>query len=119
MNVGGSHSVVVKEKIRLLRDMLKWWNKKVFGWVDLRIEEADIELNDCDEKMEIDALDVSGNWVKLRSDASHSFWKNLQYRENILRQKNPDIVGREKGILIQDSSILPQNQERGGTVCYE
>ncbi|CAL5199706.1 unnamed protein product [Lathyrus oleraceus] len=57
----GSHCFVVKEKLRLLRDRLKWWNKEVFGWVDLRIEEADIELNDCDENMKIDALEVGGN----------------------------------------------------------
>lgn len=29
---------MLKEKFKFLKERLKWWNKSVFGWLDLKIE---------------------------------------------------------------------------------
>lgn len=34
--VQGNKYFVIKEKFRLLKERLKWWNENVFGWVDLK-----------------------------------------------------------------------------------
>lgn len=38
--VKGRVARVLKEKLKLLRDNLRWWNKNVFGWIDLKIKEG-------------------------------------------------------------------------------
>ncbi|XP_058756407.1 uncharacterized protein LOC131629638 [Vicia villosa] len=38
-HVRGKKFFVIREKFRLLKEKLFWWNKNVFGWVDLQIEE--------------------------------------------------------------------------------
>lgn len=36
---------VVNEKLKLLKEKLKVWNKEVFGYMDLKIEETVKEMN--------------------------------------------------------------------------
>lgn len=51
MNVGGRKDFILKEKSKRSRGMLRWWNKKVFGWVDLRVEEPVKYLNNIDNHL--------------------------------------------------------------------
>lgn len=47
----GRKDFILKEKSKRSRGMLRWWNKKVFGWVDLRMEEAVKYLNNIDNHL--------------------------------------------------------------------
>lgn len=50
--VKGSATHVLKEKFKLLRNNLGWWNKRVFGGIDLKIDEEVNTLNDIEVDME-------------------------------------------------------------------
>ncbi|XP_058746296.1 uncharacterized protein LOC131619189 [Vicia villosa] len=73
----------LKEKFRLIKDSLRWWNKTVFGKYDLEMEEGVRELNEADES------DVMGDEIQLvKTKASGRFWLNLKIKENMLIQKS-------------------------------
>lgn len=36
---------MIKEKLKFLKERLKWWSKEVFGWLDLNIENIVEDLN--------------------------------------------------------------------------
>lgn len=40
---------MIKEKLNILRDKLRWWNKKLFRWIDLKVDEDVKQLNEYDE----------------------------------------------------------------------
>ncbi|XP_058775200.1 uncharacterized protein LOC131649456 [Vicia villosa] len=46
--VEGRSDFVLKEKFRILKGRLKWWNEEVFGKIDLEIEEEVTDLNRWD-----------------------------------------------------------------------
>ncbi|XP_058745932.1 uncharacterized protein LOC131618791 [Vicia villosa] len=46
MVVSGSSAFVIKEKFRILKERLRWWNISVFGWVDCGIEKAVDTINE-------------------------------------------------------------------------
>lgn len=50
----------MKEKLKLMREKLKWLNKDVFGWLDLTIEKivADMDVIDCIAAEEEELRDV-------------------------------------------------------------
>lgn len=65
-----------------------WWNKEVFGWFDLRVEKVFSDLNDMDTLIlrpphQRGKQDI----LKKRKEASSMVWKNLQFKESLLRQK--------------------------------
>lgn len=43
--MGGWKTYAVKEKLKLLREKLRWWNKEVFGFLDLNIQNMVREIN--------------------------------------------------------------------------
>lgn len=45
-DVSGNCAYVLKEKFKLLNQRLKWWNKEVFGWIDVKINNIVKELNE-------------------------------------------------------------------------
>ncbi|XP_058784312.1 uncharacterized protein LOC131659088 [Vicia villosa] len=47
--VQGRGDFVLKEKFRLIKERLKWWDKNVFGKVDLEVEEGVRDLNALDD----------------------------------------------------------------------
>lgn len=49
--VRGKKYFVIKEKFQRLRERLSWWNKEVFGWIDLNVEKDVEELNDIELEM--------------------------------------------------------------------
>jgi len=47
-DVNGKKAYVIKEKMKLLKEKLRVWNKEVFGWVDLSIDNTVKGLNELD-----------------------------------------------------------------------
>lgn len=59
MRIEGKHAYVLKEKMKLFRNTLRTWNKEVFGWLDLKVEEAVSRIND--EEVTPNSVEVSNN----------------------------------------------------------
>ncbi|XP_058741852.1 uncharacterized protein LOC131614256 [Vicia villosa] len=58
LEVHGRGNFVLKEKLRLLKSKLRWWNTTVFGKIDMELEEGVKEINaidnlPSDEEMEV------------------------------------------------------------------
>ncbi|XP_058746783.1 uncharacterized protein LOC131619733 [Vicia villosa] len=83
MKVRGRGDFVLKEKIRLLKERLRWWNKSVFGKYDLEVEEGVREMNELGEIDVADAESLANN-----RKASKRIWLNLKIKENMLIQKS-------------------------------
>ncbi|XP_058741554.1 uncharacterized protein LOC131613931 [Vicia villosa] len=74
---------VLKEKFRIIKDRLRWWNKMVFGKYDLEVKEGVRELYEADD------CDHLGEEIQLiKRKASSIFWLNLKIVENMLIQKS-------------------------------
>lgn len=43
--IKGKQAYVMKEKLKLLRNILRIWNKETFGWLDLKVKEASTRIN--------------------------------------------------------------------------
>ncbi|XP_058776769.1 uncharacterized protein LOC131651118 [Vicia villosa] len=83
LDVQGRGDFVLKEKLRLLKDRLRWWNMNVFGKFDLEVEEGVRDLNALDDLELLNA----GEIVK-KKKASKRIWMNLKIKENMLIQKS-------------------------------
>ncbi|XP_058784985.1 uncharacterized protein LOC131659881 [Vicia villosa] len=83
IKVQGRGDFVLKEKFRLIKERLKWWEKNIFGKIDLEIEENVKELNKWDDR-EVWEEEIHLNKVK----ASKNIWFNLKLKENMLIQKS-------------------------------
>ncbi|XP_058747173.1 uncharacterized protein LOC131620182 [Vicia villosa] len=81
--VVGRGDFVLKEKFRLIKERLRWWEKNVFGKIDLEIEENVKVLNEWDDR-DYWEEEVHLNKVK----ASKNIWFNLKLKENMLIQKS-------------------------------
>lgn len=55
------------ERFKVLRERLRWWNKCVFGWVDLKVEEEVGMLNEIEVGLDIITSVMSKEDLKLRS----------------------------------------------------
>lgn len=82
--VEGWSGFVLKQKLKLLKEKLQWWNEEVFGMVDLRIDESVLGLNSLDE------LVANGGVPKLeqRRVLNAQFWNLLHKKESNLLQKS-------------------------------
>ncbi|XP_058741724.1 uncharacterized protein LOC131614112 [Vicia villosa] len=82
LEVFGRGDFVLKEKLRLIKDKLRWWNLNVFGKFELAVEEGVNILN---------AADDSERWeeeeIEIKKKASKNIWLNLKIKENMLIQK--------------------------------
>ncbi|XP_058759068.1 uncharacterized protein LOC131632312 [Vicia villosa] len=83
----GSCSYKIKEKFKLLKERLKWWNGEVFGWVNLKIEKAVEDMNFCNDQLQL-VVDSEGVLSDNRKKAKFDFWNTLKLRECILKQKS-------------------------------
>lgn len=76
---------IVKKKFKLLNELLRVWNKEIFGLVDLNIELEVKELNVLDRVL-------NENWdasiVLQRKEVSSKFWKDIRLTESLLFQKS-------------------------------
>lgn len=84
--VDGGVSHVLKEKFKLLRERLRWWNKNVFGWVDLKIEERVNTLNDTEVGMERDPGKILVSNLLKRNVVQEDIWNNLHLKESMLKK---------------------------------
>ncbi|XP_058777029.1 uncharacterized protein LOC131651377 [Vicia villosa] len=75
MEVSGSCAFVIKEKLKVLRERLRWWNKTVFGWVDLSIDKAVTEINGCDDLVMEAVEPVNEQIFNDRAKASSEFFQ--------------------------------------------
>ncbi|KAI5403879.1 hypothetical protein KIW84_051139 [Lathyrus oleraceus] len=79
---------VIKEKLKILKVSLKRWNKEVFGWYNLKVDEGVGEINVLD-KLLFSCVDVEvKELVDRRSKVISSTWRNLSIRDNMLIQKS-------------------------------
>lgn len=82
-NVDGWRMYVFKEKLKMLREKLRVWNKEVFGFLDLNIKNIVNEINALDEL-------VGGSncqEVERRKELSSLFWHQVQAKESLIKQK--------------------------------
>ncbi|XP_058741986.1 uncharacterized protein LOC131614421 [Vicia villosa] len=88
--VHGRGDFILKEKLRLLKDKIKIWNKDVFGKSDLEIEEGVRSINTVDERLYFNPLSPSSfdDGHVLRKEATGRFWRNLRIKENMLLQRS-------------------------------
>jgi hypothetical protein len=56
-NIHDKSAFILKEKMKILKEALKGWNKEVFGIVDLNLEKTVKELNDVEDMLANDACD--------------------------------------------------------------
>lgn len=69
-HVEGRHSYAIKEKMRLLKETLRWLNKEVFGFKDLHVEKIVKELNEVERV----AIEGGPPRAELRIALSTEFW---------------------------------------------
>ncbi|CAJ2631177.1 unnamed protein product [Trifolium pratense] len=84
-NVQGKKAFVLKEKLKLLKESLKIWNKEVFGILDLNIEKTVKDINDFEGLLENNDGDF--DYLK-REGLNKDFWNQLNYKDNLLKQKS-------------------------------
>lgn len=82
IQIDGRKTFVIKEKLKILRERLKWWNKEVFGWIDLNIENIVDDMNALDSGIE-EGCDLSV--VVKKKKASTLFWQQLMMKESLLK----------------------------------
>lgn len=82
-NVRGWKIYAFKEKLKLLREKLREWNKEVFDYLDLNIKNIVKDIN------VLDGLVETGNVQELerRKDFSSLFWQQVRAKENLIKQK--------------------------------
>ncbi|XP_058783440.1 uncharacterized protein LOC131658124 [Vicia villosa] len=80
--VYGRGYFVLKEKLGLLKDKLRWWNLNIFGKIYLEMEEEVNELNELDDMDMVDELVLED-----KRKASRKFLFNLKIKENMIIQK--------------------------------
>lgn len=78
----------MKEKLRLLKDKLKVWNKEVFGKFDLEVEDGVCNINRLDEKLDPVANISFMEDISLRKEASSKFWRNFRIKEKMLLNRS-------------------------------
>jgi hypothetical protein len=74
---------VLKEKFRLLKECLRKWNKKVFGFLDLNNEKTVKELNDFEGLLGGDDTNLD---LTLREGLNSDFWRQLHLKESLLKK---------------------------------
>ena len=82
--VEGKKYFVLKEKMKKVKEKLKKWNKEVFGFRDLRIENIVKDLN----VVETLAAEGGPPEVDQRRVLNADFWRELRIKESLLAQKS-------------------------------
>ncbi|KAK2449476.1 hypothetical protein QL285_008670 [Trifolium repens] len=84
-NIHGKSVFILKEKMKILKEALKGWNKEVFGIVDLNLEKTVKELNDVEDMLANDDCDpIHFNSKELVK----KFWDELHTKDSLIRQKS-------------------------------
>lgn len=81
--VEGWMTHIVKEKLKYLKEKLRVWNKEVYDYLDLNIENIAKEINRLEEEI-VDEADWNEDvWKGLNA----VFWHTLKHKESLLAQK--------------------------------
>lgn len=71
----------------MLKERLRRWNKDVFGWHNIKVDEEVEIINEVDNQLIFcDENDVK-ELVDIRSKTCKSMWRNLFIKDNMLLQK--------------------------------
>ncbi|PNX99941.1 cysteine-rich receptor-like protein kinase, partial [Trifolium pratense] len=84
-SVNGSKVFILKEKLKRLKEALKLWNKDVFGFKDLSIDNTVKELNEVEDliaKGDVDPLTLNSKEMVTK------FWEQIRSKESLLIQKS-------------------------------
>lgn len=87
MKIEGREDFFLKEKLRLFKEKLRRWNMKVFGRIDLELEEGVRDLNLADVFLEREDGDLFSETLDRRKEASNRIWRNMRIKENMLLKK--------------------------------
>ncbi|XP_058732795.1 uncharacterized protein LOC131604368 [Vicia villosa] len=88
MEVRGRGDFVLYEKLKKLKERLREWNREVFGWIDLKVEDAKEKINTLDKEIEVNMRGVNDEEVLERRLATKDFWNYLNIKESMLRLKS-------------------------------
>lgn len=88
IRIDGRKTFIMKEKLKQLKYKLKWWNKEVFRWIDLKVEEDVKDLIVLDELAGSFRDNVDPDLVGRSNTTSQNILKNLQLKENLIKQKS-------------------------------
>lgn len=83
--VEGGGDYILKEKLKLLKGRLKWWNKEVFRWLTLKIEDSISELNVQNDFLIRSGTNPCAKSVIIRDSTNREVWRNLNLKESLLR----------------------------------
>ncbi|XP_058753874.1 uncharacterized protein LOC131627053 [Vicia villosa] len=86
--VKGRGDYCLVEKLKTLKNRLAWWNKSVYGWIDLKINKDGKELHSLDNVFVHFAGNVPEDVVVKRTKVVEDFWENINKREGLLRLKS-------------------------------
>ncbi|XP_058726320.1 uncharacterized protein LOC131597653 [Vicia villosa] len=86
--IKGRGDFCLVEKLKTLKNRLTWWNKNVFGWIDLKINNDGKELYSLENVFVHFAGNVPEEVVANRIKVAEDFWDNINKREGMLRLKS-------------------------------
>ncbi|XP_058733846.1 uncharacterized protein LOC131605516 [Vicia villosa] len=76
------------EKLKILKNRISWWNKTVYGWIDLKIDKDGKEMHSLDNVFVHFAGNVPEEVVLERIKVVEDFWDNINKREGLLKLKS-------------------------------
>lgn len=82
----GLEGFAFKEKLRLLKESLKVWNREVFRNLDTKIARLVLDLNESDEKASQRSLTEVE--TKERSQITNELWQARTMKVNLAHQKS-------------------------------
>ncbi|PNX83060.1 cysteine-rich receptor-like protein kinase [Trifolium pratense] len=85
LDIKGKKAFVIKEKLKMLKEGLKVWNREDFGILDLNIVKTVHELN------EMEGLVANGGTVPNSFNPkaiNQKFWEQPNHKESMLKQKS-------------------------------
>ncbi|XP_058751483.1 uncharacterized protein LOC131624543 [Vicia villosa] len=92
LKVKGRWDFVLKEKLKLLKDKLKRWNRDVFGKTNLDIEEDVNDINLADERMK---------WLK-EGDTNSGFFHKVMKQRRLHNHIGPILTSGGMVELVED-----------------
>ncbi|XP_058756586.1 uncharacterized protein LOC131629805 [Vicia villosa] len=75
--VKGRGDYFLVEKLKILKSRISWWNKTIYGWIDLKIDKDVKEMNSLDNLFVHFACNVPEELVDKRLKVVEDFWNNL------------------------------------------
>lgn len=86
IKIKGNNYYTLKEKLKSLKERLRWWNNTIFGWIDLQVENNTEELNKMETDLEKEVNQTNEEEREKVKNMYELLWSNLHYKESMLRQ---------------------------------